>query len=64
MNAEKVAEMAERWPKVLTMGGNLKAIHVFGKWCGGLQYACKKKPYNLSNPRHSHGWCSGGDISA
>jgi hypothetical protein len=34
MNAKKAAEMAERQPKVLTMGGNLKVIHVFGKWCG------------------------------
>jgi hypothetical protein len=33
MNAKKVAEMAERRPKVLMTGGNLKVIHVFGKWC-------------------------------
>jgi hypothetical protein len=64
MNAEKVAEMAERQPKVLTMEGNLKAIHIFGKWCGGSQCACKKKLYNPSNLRHSHRWCSGSNISA
>jgi hypothetical protein len=56
--------MAERWPKVLTTRGDLNAIHRFGKWCGGSQCACKKKLYNPSNLRRSHGWCLGSEISA
>ncbi len=33
----------------------------FGKWCKGSHQCVRKNPHN---PRHGHGWCAGGDISA
>jgi hypothetical protein len=44
--AEKVEKKAKTQLKALTTRGNLKMIHLFGKWCGD-----SKLPMHVKKPR-------------